>query len=1112
MADFVGTAGPDSFTGTTGNDSFRLEQGGVDQAFGDAGNDGFYFGAALAGTDVVDGGAGTDTLALQGNYLSLALGAINNVEVLAMLAGNDTRFGDTAGNFYDYNIATADANVAAAAILTLIASELRVGEDLIFNGSAETDGNFRVFAGRGADNLTGGAGNDGFFFGADANLTGADRINGGAGTDSIALRGNYVGATRVVFQNASFSNFEVVTLLSGHTNEFGGFIDTNGFDYDLVMADGNVAAGMRLDIIAGNLRSNESLTFNGSAETDGSYRVISGTGDDTITGSAGSDQLFGGAGNDTLDGGLGADQLTGQAGADAFVFTAALGAANIDTLPDFNAAEDRFVLGGAIGQGFAGLASGALAAFAFRTGAAATDLDDRILYDPATGALRYDADGSGAGGAVQFASLSTGLALTAAHFTVSGPANAAPVFSSGTSASVAENSATSTIVYQTAASDTDGDTFVFSLGGADASSLTIDASGAVRLIAPADFETKASYQFSVSATDSAGASAVRQVTLTIIDVNEGGPATTPIVTETSAANGTIGSAQAISRATLAVAENVNLFNDALPSATVEGAISIFGDTDYFSITLQEGELLVLDVDDLRGVGGNLDAMLRVFNSAGVEVASNDDPGAPDTGSPGHPEYGHNTDSFIKFRAPSAGTYYFSIEAFDDSNNPTSGGYDLHVSVGPPATEEELLLEDVDALISGAEWSTTALTYSFPTSTSHYSAQQPPEDLQGFSPFSATQQAAVTAMLPLISQVSGLTFQLVAPGPASLRFAMNDQDGAAYAYYPTGGGPAGTAWFNKTDFADPEPGAYSWFAILHETGHALGLKHGHESPAVSTDHDSLEYTAMTYRSYVGDPLIGGYSNEFGGYPQTLMMLDIAALQQMYGANFATNSGNSIYSWSPSTGQMSVNGVGQWVPAANRVLLTIWDGGGTDTYDLSNYGNGVTIDLRPGEWSRTSSVQIANLGDGEFARGNIANALQFNDDARSLIENAIGGAGGDILIANEARNVLTGNGGADTFRWYEGGDAGAGALADLIADLVRGVDRIDLSNVDAISATGGDDAFAFVGTNAFSNVAGELRYQVEGGNVRVQGDIDGNGLADFEIVVSNQTILAGSDFIL
>jgi len=76
------------------------------------------------------------------------------------------------------------------------------------------------------------------------------------------------------------------------------------------------------------------------------------------------------------------------------------------------------------------------------------------------------------------------------------------------------------------------------------------------------------------------------------------------------------------------------------------------------------------------------------------------------------------------------------------------------------------------------------------------------------------------------------------------------------------------------------------------------------------------------------------------------------------------------------------------------MTLWDGGGNDTYDFSNYSTDVKADLRPGEWSSPSQEQIAVLsrsGDPEvMARGSIANAYLYNGDTRSLIENAIGGA--------------------------------------------------------------------------------------------------------------------------
>ena len=81
-------------------------------------------------------------------------------------------------------------------------------------------------------------------------------------------------------------------------------------------------------------------------------------------------------------------------------------------------------------------------------------------------------------------------------------------------------------------------------------------------------------------------------------------------------------------------------------------------------------------------------------------------------------------------------------------------------------------------------------------------------------------------------------------------------------------------------------------------------------------DSLEFTVMTYRSYVGAPT-SGYSFEQWGAPQSYMMLDIAALQTMYGADFGTRPGDDTYSWNPLTGEMSVDGAGQGRPGSNQI---------------------------------------------------------------------------------------------------------------------------------------------------------------------------------------------------
>ncbi|MCA1994889.1 MAG: M10 family metallopeptidase C-terminal domain-containing protein, partial [Coleofasciculus sp. S288] len=193
-------------------------------------------------------------------------------------------------------------------------------------------------------------------------------------------------------------------------------------------------------------------------------------------------------------------------------------------------------------------------------------------------------------------------------------------------------------------------------------------------------------------------------------------------------------------------------------------------------------------------------------------------------------------------------------------------------------------------------------------------------------------------------------------------------------------------------------------------------------AMNSNRDSMEFSVMTYRSYEGAPT-GGVSNETWGYAQSLMMYDIAAIQQMYGANFNTNSSNTTYTFSTTTGEMFVNGVGQGTPGGNRVFRTIWDGNGTDTYDFSNYTTNLAINLAPGGWSDLDvggNFQRAQLGTNKYARGHVFNALQYNGDTRSLIENANGGSGNDIIEGNSANNVLHGNGGNDTISGGGGDD--------------------------------------------------------------------------------------------
>ena len=136
-------------------------------------------------------------------------------------------------------------------------------------------------------------------------------------------------------------------------------------------------------------------------------------------------QITGNTASNVLSGGRGNDRLTGRDGRDTFLFPAPLdGSTNVDRVLDFNVVDDTIRLNGAVFTAFA--TNGALSEAMFRSGAAAADSSDRILYDPANGNVRYDADGTGPTGAVRFAVVPAGLAMTSADFVVSG-AVATPV-------------------------------------------------------------------------------------------------------------------------------------------------------------------------------------------------------------------------------------------------------------------------------------------------------------------------------------------------------------------------------------------------------------------------------------------------------------------------------------------------------------------------------------------------------------------------------------------------------------------------------------------------------------------------------------------------------------
>ena len=379
--------------------------------------------------------------------------------------------------------------------------------------------------------------------------------------------------------------------------------------------------------------------------------------------------------------------------------------------------------------------------------------------------------------------------------------------------------------------------------------------------------------------------------------------------------------------------------------------------------------------------------------------------------------------------------------------------------------------DIDGILWGWRWGTGThpsnnplnLTFSFPTATTEY-INGGYVSITNFSAFNAAQKSAIRTILNDISSFANLSFTETANTGATLRYAdttelnytnsntvaghFGDHTLATAEANPPElafGGNApfsatyaqGDGWFNG--YTNPQLGSFQYAAgLMHETGHNLGLKHGHVTqsghgvnfPTLPADHDSYEYSVMTYSQFPADkPLAPGNFDNAPNHPTTYMQDDIAALQYLYGAHYAP--GAHTYSWSATTGQEFIDGVGQGLPfnnsgvQTNFILMTVWDGGGNATYDLSNYTTNQSVDLNPGQWvvldTSAAHLQRADLGNDQaggaeyFARGNIANALidpNNPNEITSLIKNVILGSGTDTVFGNHANNRIDGGGGFDT----------------------------------------------------------------------------------------------------
>ncbi|MQA23464.1 M10 family metallopeptidase C-terminal domain-containing protein [Rugamonas rivuli] len=343
---------------------------------------------------------------------------------------------------------------------------------------------------------------------------------------------------------------------------------------------------------------------------------------------------------------------------------------------------------------------------------------------------------------------------------------------------------------------------------------------------------------------------------------------------------------------------------------------------------------------------------------------------------------------------------------------------------------------IDALLGGVKWggavgSGVTITYSFPFANNSsavfsgpkggsYSDLDEPHASQHYG-FDATQQTAAQTALQAWANVANIkplqmADSLVSVGDIRFAWTSATQDASGgggawgWANYPNSTYPSGGDVWISTDAdgalsnSDWSVGSYNYMSLVHELGHALGLKHPFEDLPIDLPRSNRQYSLMAYDDAPNSKFVdvtetaGSASwKSYSVVPNGPMLDDIAAMQYLYGANTSYHTGNDVYTFDPAT----------------PFLSTIWDAGGNDTISISNFSNGSLIDLQQGHYS---SIHIPSDSGAGINWQTPPPTIGIYDGTNNLaiaygavIENATGGSGDDTLIGNSSANRLQGNGG-------------------------------------------------------------------------------------------------------
>ncbi|WAT17997.1 tandem-95 repeat protein [Aurantiacibacter sp. MUD11] len=537
-------------------------------------------------------------------------------------------------------------------------------------------------------------------------------------------------------------------------------------------------------------------------------------------------------------------------------------------------------------------------------------------------------------------------------------------------------------------------------------------------------------------------------------------------------------------------------------ATLSDTLDFNGDHDWFAVTLVAGQTYTFITSSSSGTNDtSTDTTLAVRDPSGTLLAFNDDYDNP----PGQ-------FSQITFTATVSGIYYLDVGGYNDAD---TGAYQISATTALPTdlpvfTNDEIALQLTDGYWDGDDH--------------HFDVVAGGSLTVNLDSLTTQGLFLARAALELWSDVIGITF-VELPAGETVDIEFTDDEAGAFTSMSWSNGIMDFAQVNVSTQWLQSYGSglnsYSMQTYVHEIGHALGLGHGgNYNGTASYPSDALyanDAWPATIMSYFDQRYDNSWFSAQGftyQYVLSPMVADIVAATNLYGPRGAlTRTGDTTYGFNNTSGRDIYD------PAVvSGATVAIIDDGGVDTLDYSLTGNSQQIYLEPELFSNV----LGRTGNLVIARG-------------TVIENAIGGSGSDIIIGNGANNVLTGNGGMDILYGKDGNDTldggagddeidgGAGAdtiIASAGNDRYRGGSGTDtfvfgpaLASLDApvitdfeagdlIDLNGSTVTIAsFIGTADFSGTAGEYRFYWLGDQTIVEYDGNGDGAPDGSLTIGN-----------